>query len=304
MNFAAVHMGFSGSPPPYLSLVAGSGEALGNTTAKKPVAADASMRGASFASGGSGVLDSTGDTINMTKQIEYFSDLKHQMLSARLGAFGASAFLSKSIFLMSAGSNDAIDFFSQDTSPDSTALQQFREAVVSTYDSHVKTLYNLGARKFAVIDVAPLGCCPYWRSRNPAGECVEPLNLLAKSLNDGIRDLFAGLVSEMQGMEYAIGSAYELVSSIVQDPVCRVDGVEERVLWRWRQVQRRRRVHPQRRLLRRPRHVPLLGLPAPYPGHLQARRPSVLRRAGAVRRPDHLQAAGRGVVSSLYHSTT
>ena len=85
----------------------------------------------------------------------------------------------------------------------------------------VQTLSNLGARKFAVIDVAPLGCCPYWRSRNPAGECVEPLNLLAKSLNDGIRDLFAGLVSEMQGMEYAIGSAYELVSSIVQDPVCR-----------------------------------------------------------------------------------
>ena len=73
----------------------------------------------------------------MTKQIEYFSDLKDQMLSARLGAFGASAFLSKSIFLISAGSNDNIDFFSQDTSPDSTALQQFREAVVSTYDSHV-----------------------------------------------------------------------------------------------------------------------------------------------------------------------
>ncbi|KAM3295714.1 hypothetical protein ACQJBY_038171 [Aegilops geniculata] len=217
-DFLAVHMGFSGSPPPYLSLVAGSGEALGNTTAKKPVAASDSMRGASFASGGSGVLDSTGDTINMTKQIEYFSDLKDQMLSARLGAFGASAFLSKSIFLISAGSNDAIDFFSQDASPDSTALQQFREAVVSTYDSHVKTLYNLGARKFAVIDVAPIGCCPYWRSRNPAGECVEPLNRLAKSLNDGIRDLFAGLVSEMQGMEYAIGSAYELVSSIVQDP--------------------------------------------------------------------------------------
>ncbi|VAI54170.1 unnamed protein product [Triticum turgidum subsp. durum] len=211
-------MGFSGSPPPYLSLVVGSDEALGNTRTKKPVAASASMRGASFASGGSGVLDSTGDTINMTKQIEYFSDLKDQMLSARLGAFGASAFLSKSIFLISAGSNDNIDFFSQDTSPDSTALQQFREAVVSTYDSHVITLYNLGARKFAVIDVAPLGCCPYWRSRNPSGECVEPLNRLAKSLNDGIRDLFAGLVREMQGMEYAIGSTYELVSRIVQDP--------------------------------------------------------------------------------------
>jgi hypothetical protein len=73
----------------------------------------------------------------MTKQIEYFSDLRDQM-TARLSADRGSALLSKSIFLISAGANDAFDFFSQNMSPDSTALQQFCEAVVSTYDSHVK----------------------------------------------------------------------------------------------------------------------------------------------------------------------
>jgi hypothetical protein len=73
----------------------------------------------------------------MTKQIEYFSDLRDQM-SARLGANRASTVLSKSIFLISAGANDVFDFFLQNTSLDANALQQFREAVVSTYDSHVK----------------------------------------------------------------------------------------------------------------------------------------------------------------------
>lgn len=73
----------------------------------------------------------------MTKQIEYFSELKDQM-STRLSSDRASAMLSKSIFLISAGANDAFDFFSQNRSPDSTALQQFCEAVISTYDSHVK----------------------------------------------------------------------------------------------------------------------------------------------------------------------
>uniref|UniRef100_A0ACD5V9Z6 Uncharacterized protein n=1 Tax=Avena sativa TaxID=4498 RepID=A0ACD5V9Z6_AVESA len=224
IDFLAVYMGFSRSPPAYLSLVGGSsnsngsGEAMSNTTKKKTVGGTAAaVRGASFASGGSGVLDSTGATINMTKQIEYFSDLRDQM-TARLSADGVSVLLSKSVFLISAGANDAFDFFSQNTSPDSTALQQFCEAVVSTYDSHVKTLYNLGARKFAVIDVPMIGCCPYWRSRNPTGECAEPLNRLASKLNDGIRDLFGDLGSEMQGMNYSIGSSYELVASLIGDP--------------------------------------------------------------------------------------
>ncbi|CAM0947607.1 unnamed protein product [Alopecurus aequalis] len=221
VDFLAVYLGYSHSPPPYLSLVSdnssnASGEAMSNMT-KKTMDAAASMRGASFASGGSGVLDSTGSTINMTKQIEYFSDLKDQM-AARLSAGRAAARLSKSIFLISTGANDAFDFFSQNTSADTTGIQQFCEAVVSTYDSHVKTLYNLGARKFAVIDVAMIGCCPYWRSRNPMGECIEPLNRLASKLNDGIRDLFGDLGSEMQGMNYSIGSSYELVSSLIEDP--------------------------------------------------------------------------------------
>ncbi|KAM0830842.1 hypothetical protein ACQ4PT_065955 [Festuca glaucescens] len=220
VDFLAADMGFSRSPPSYLALIvansSGSGEAMSNTT-KKTMGVTASIRGANFASGGSGVLDSTGATINMTKQIEYFSDLKDQM-AARLSAERASALLSKSIFLISTGANDAFDFFSQNTSPDSTALQQFCEAVVSTYDSHVKTLYNIGARKFAVIDVPMIGCCPYWRSRNPTGECLEPLNRLASKLNDGIRDLFGDLGSKMQGMNYSIGSSYELVSSLIEDP--------------------------------------------------------------------------------------
>jgi len=73
----------------------------------------------------------------MTQQIGYFSDLKDQM-SNRLSAGKVADSLSKSIFLISAGSNDAFDFFSQNRSPDSTAIQQFSEAMISTYDSHVK----------------------------------------------------------------------------------------------------------------------------------------------------------------------
>jgi hypothetical protein len=69
-----------------------------------------------------------------------------------------------------------------------------------------------------VINVPLIGCCPYLRSQNPTGECVETLNQLAKNLNDGIRDLFSNLSSEMHGMKYSIASAYELVSSLIKNP--------------------------------------------------------------------------------------
>ncbi|XP_021314549.1 GDSL esterase/lipase At5g55050 [Sorghum bicolor] len=160
----------------------------------------------------------------MTQQIGYFSDLKDQM-STRLSAGRVADSLSKSVFLISAGSNDAFDFFSQNRSPDSTAIQQFSEAMISTYDSHVKALYHLEARKFAVINVPLIGCCPYLRSQNPTGECVEQLNKIAKSLNDGIKELFSNLSSEMQGMKYSIGNAYQLVSSLIQNP--HAAGLEE-----------------------------------------------------------------------------
>uniref|UniRef100_A0A0D9VBF5 GDSL esterase/lipase n=1 Tax=Leersia perrieri TaxID=77586 RepID=A0A0D9VBF5_9ORYZ len=224
VDFIAAAMGFSRSPPPYLSLISiaanssssssSSGEVMSN---RAMMAAASGMKGANFASGGSGVLDSTGATISMTKQIEYFSDLRDQ-ISTTLSAEKASTLLSKSIFLISAGGNDAFDFFSQNLSPDSTATKEFCEAMISTYDSHVKTLYNLGARKFAVINVPLLGCCPYWRSQSPTGECIQPLNQLAKRLNDEIWDLFSDLSSEMQGMKYSIASSYELVSSIIENP--------------------------------------------------------------------------------------
>ncbi|XP_062217981.1 GDSL esterase/lipase At5g55050-like [Phragmites australis] len=225
VDFLAFDMGFSRSPPPYLSFMAIAANNISSEMMKnKTMAASAYMTGANFASGGSGVLDSTGTTISMTKQIEYFSDLKDQ-ISTRLGAGRVSALLSKSIFLISAGGNDAFDFFTQNRSPDSTTLQQFSDAVISTYDSHVKTLYNSGARKFAVINVPLIGCCPYCRRQNPTGECIEPLNKLAKSLNDGIKDLFSNLSTEMQGMKYSIASSYELVSSLIENP--QAAGLEE-----------------------------------------------------------------------------
>ena len=55
-----------------------------------------------------------------------------------------------------------------------------------------------------MINVPLIGCCPYLRGQNPTGESVEPLNQLAKSLNDGIRDLFTIQQSQLRNAGHEV----------------------------------------------------------------------------------------------------
>ena len=79
-------------------------------------------------------------------------------------------------------------------------------------------MYNLGARRFAVTDVPPVGCCPYPRSLNPTGGCIDILNELALGFNKAVQVLMQNLSSSLAGMKYSIGSSYEVVSNIIKNP--------------------------------------------------------------------------------------
>lgn len=81
-----------------------------------------------------------------------------------------------------------------------------------------QALYVLGARKFAVIDVPPIGCCPYPRSLHPLGACVDALNELARGFNRGVRDAMHGLSLSFQGLSYSVGSSHAVVQSIMKHP--------------------------------------------------------------------------------------
>jgi hypothetical protein len=189
-----------------------------------------------------------------------------------------------------------------------------------------QALYVLGARKFAVIDVPPIGCCPYPRSLHPLGACIDVLNELARGFNKGVRDAMRGLGSSFQGLKYSVGSSHAVVQSIMKHPqrlgtrlldavhqafrgivmiwsdegkkmvcACRVQGHHERVL-RVGAVQRQLRVHAQRDAVRQPARVPVLGPAAPDARRLQGRRRGHLQRIAPLRRAGKLQAAGGGPV--------
>ena len=76
----------------------------------------------------------------------------------------------------------------------------------------------MGARKFGIIDVAPVGCCPYSRSLHPLGACIDVLNDLAVGVNDAVKVMLRNLSSTLKGMKYSLGSSYAVVSNTIADP--------------------------------------------------------------------------------------
>ncbi|KAM3226019.1 hypothetical protein ACQJBY_058608 [Aegilops geniculata] len=207
IDFLALNMGFKRSPPPFLSVASRTNRQIAR-----------GLLGANFASAGSGILDTTGDSIvSMSKQVEQFATLRCN-ISARIGEEAADTVLSRSLFVISTGGNDIFAFFSANSTPTAAQKQLFTANLVSQYRSHVKALFGLGARKLAVIDVPPIGCCPYPRSLHPLGACIDVLNELTRGLNKGVKDAMHGLSVSLGGLKYSIGSSHAVVQSIMKHP--------------------------------------------------------------------------------------
>ncbi|KAL5706323.1 hypothetical protein ACHQM5_024509 [Ranunculus cassubicifolius] len=186
----ARQMGFSRSPPPYLSL-------LNNTNNLNSHI----QLGINFASGGSGLLDTTGSSrygsaVTLTEQVKQFNSVR-KTIDRLQGENATKRFLSKSIFI---------------TSVAAMILWIFTTQIIAR-------LYSLGARKFGVISVPPIGCCPYYRAENPKSGCLEDLNKYARIFHSSLKTLLKEIRREFKDVKYSLGNAYEMVKSFMDNPL-------------------------------------------------------------------------------------
>ena len=161
-----------------------------------------------------------GNTLTLTKQVEFFAATKSKMSEHTGGksSVAINALLSKSLFLISDGGNDMFAFIVENkTAADAPS---FYADMLSNYTQHVQTLYALGARRFGIVDVPPIGCVPAVRAQSPAGEtaCVPSANALAKGFNDALAKAMAQLAAALPGMRYSVGSSYNLVTFFTAQP--------------------------------------------------------------------------------------
>jgi len=204
-------LGFTKSPPAYLSL------------SEKGIRSHM-CKGISFASAGSGLMDSTGrvlfgEVIPMSVQLEHFSGVVDRMVKLS-GQRKTAALLRKSIFFISTGSNDMFEYSASFRADDDD--EAFLGALVDAYKHYIMSLYEMGARKFSVISIPPLGCIPSQRLRRlkqlGTQGCFDPLNDLSLSSYPMLAGMLQQLSDQLPGMAYSLADAYAMVSFVFQNP--------------------------------------------------------------------------------------
>ncbi|XP_066372687.1 GDSL esterase/lipase At1g71691-like [Miscanthus floridulus] len=206
-DFVAKALGFKKSPLAYLEL-----------KAQNKLIPSAITRGVSYASAGAGILDSTnaGNNIPLSQQVRLFESTKVEM-EAKVGPRAVSKLLSKSFFLVGAGSNDFFAFATAQAKQNSTATQSdvtaFYGSLLSNYSATITELYKLGARKIGIINVGPVGCVPRVRVLNVTGACADGMNQLAAGFDAALKSTMAALAPKLPGLAYSVADSFGLTQA-------------------------------------------------------------------------------------------
>ncbi|XP_024384158.1 GDSL esterase/lipase 6 [Physcomitrium patens] len=178
-------------------------------------------KGVNFASGGSGLLDSTSAddfSVPMSAQVQQFAIAK-ATLEKQLDAHRAGSLISKSIFLFISGSNDLSAFLRDAQLQQQVNATQFVASLIDVYQKSLLAVYHAGARKAIVVGVGPLGCSPLARASNTAnpGECVEVANQLALGFNAALKQMVDGLRAALPGFNLVLANTFDTVSAMITD---------------------------------------------------------------------------------------
>ncbi|XP_020084951.1 GDSL esterase/lipase At5g41890 [Ananas comosus] len=207
------------------------GEALGDSSFPPPylapnAAENSKHRGINFASGASGILDETGslflERIPLGQQINYFEEARNHMVE-KMGENHTSEFLRKAVFSIASGSNDILNYLEPSIpflGRDKMHASVLQDTMVSNLTTYLKRLHELGARKFVVVDVGPLGCIPYVRALKlvSKGRCSPTANKLVQGYNTKLRRGIYELNREM-GPEtmFIYANSYDIVIDLMRN---------------------------------------------------------------------------------------
>ncbi|KAL2347925.1 hypothetical protein Fmac_001925 [Flemingia macrophylla] len=196
-------------PPPYLSL---------SETERYQLAT-----GINYASGSCGILNSTksGECLSLDKQIEYFtSTVKNDLPRTIHSKTKLRHYLATSIYLISIGPNDYMLNYLNPMGPNNILNpQEYANYLLEQLASRMKRIYDLGARKFVINSIGPIGCIPANVIRTQhSQDCNEDINEKIKPYSDKLPGKLKHLQTQLSGSLFSYLDSYNFFMKIRKSP--------------------------------------------------------------------------------------
>ncbi|KAK4780569.1 hypothetical protein SAY87_016675 [Trapa incisa] len=185
------------------------------------------LGGVNYASAAGGILDETGrhlgQRFSLSQQVLNFQSTLNQIRNMMYGPEIISKYLAKSIVILNLGSNDYINNYLLPPIYNTSYIynpQQFANLLINGYTRQILRLHSLGLRKMFIAGIGPLGCIPnqraFWQS--PPDRCVDFVNQMLGSFNEGLRLLVDRLNGNHPGAIFVYGNSYAALGDILNTP--------------------------------------------------------------------------------------
>ncbi|KAJ1426188.1 SGNH hydrolase superfamily [Sesbania bispinosa] len=167
------------------------------------------LLGVNYASGAAGIRNETGthlgEDISLGMQLQHHKDIVSQ-IAKKLGS-----------------SNDYLNNYFLPEHYQSNRMyspDQFAGALVQQYSTQLQALHNLGARKFALIGLNPLGCVPYeiTTHKKIGSICVDEENKAAFLFNDKLKALVDRFNTELSDSKFIFINSAIITRENIQLP--------------------------------------------------------------------------------------
>ncbi|XP_021764195.1 GDSL esterase/lipase At5g45670-like [Chenopodium quinoa] len=185
------------------------------------------LRGVNYASAAAGIRDETGQQlgarISFRGQVANYQNTVSQVVQILGDEDQAASYLSRCIYSVGLGSNDYLNnYFMPNYYQTSRQYnpQQYADVLIQEYSQHIRSLYNYGARKFALIGIGQIGCSPNeLAQRSQDGStCDETINSANRIFNNGLRSLVQQLNNELSDARLVYINVYDMFQNLIDNP--------------------------------------------------------------------------------------
>ncbi|KAL3828654.1 hypothetical protein ACJIZ3_017456 [Penstemon smallii] len=150
-----------------------------------------------------------------------------QLLQLQLGEKTANDFISSSLFYISFGKDDFIDYFLYNSSKISSlnySGQNFSHILVHQMTNAIRNLYATNVRKIIVSGVLPLGCAPRlllkWDNSSESEKkgCFDEVNLMVLEYNTRLEDSVVSINAELPDAHIVFCDVYRAMMEFINNP--------------------------------------------------------------------------------------